>query len=313
MQHSGYSGVSVVVLGGAGFLGSHLCEALLTGGASVTCVDSLITGRLENIDHIRKRVDFMHRDITHPIIVPGPVGFVFNLASPASPVDFEKWPIEILDTGSQGTRNALDLALMKGAKYIHASTSEVYGDPLINPQSEGYWGNVNPVGIRGVYDEGKRFGEALTMAYHRVHGLDTAIVRIFNTYGARMRLDDGRAVPAFFSAALANRPLPVHGDGLQTRSLAYVSDTIDGILRLGLAEYADPVNIGNPHEITILELAETIQRVVGKRPGIDFRPRPADDPMVRRPEISTARSVLGWEPVVDLETGLKSALNWFAR
>lgn len=302
-----------VVLGGAGFLGSHLSEKLIAEGADVVVIDNFLTGDERNISHlVGERFTLVDYNVTNFLHVPGSVDFIFNFASPASPVDFDRYPIQILKVGALGTHHALGLALTKGATFLQASTSEVYGDPLVNPQPESYWGNVNPIGLRGVYDEGKRYGEALTMAYQRAHGLKTRIVRIFNTYGPRMRPDDGRAVPAFFSAALRNEPLPVHGDGMQTRSLCYVADLIEGIVRLALSEEREPVNIGNPHEITMLELAETIQDVVGNHPGIEFHPRPQDDPNVRNPDISKARRVLGWEPEVSLRDGLALTTDWFA-
>ena len=308
-----FADARAVVLGGAGFLGSHLCTRLVEEGAAVVCIDNLITGKAANVEHLVGSPGFrlVRYNIVDYLHVPGTVDFVFNFASPASPVDFTRYPIQILKVGALGTHHALGMALAKGATYVHASTSEVYGDPLVNPQPESYWGNVNPIGIRGVYDEGKRYGEALTMAYHRTHGVDTRIVRIFNTYGPRMRPDDGRAVPAFFSAALAGRPLPVHGDGSQTRSLCYVDDLIEGILRLTLSSEHDPVNIGNPEEITILELARTVQEVVGVDVGIDFQPRPPDDPGVRRPDITRAETLLGWRPEVPLREGLARTLPWF--
>ncbi len=310
-----FEGAHAVVLGGAGFLGSHLCTRLADEGAAVTCIDNFITGAAGNVEHLVGRAGF--RMIEYSIVdylhVPGEVDYIFNFASPASPVDFTRYPIQILKVGALGTHHALGMALAKGATYVHASTSEVYGDPLVNPQPESYWGNVNPIGIRGVYDEGKRYGEALTMAYHRAHGVDTRIVRIFNTYGPRMRPDDGRAVPAFFSAALRGRPLPVHGDGTQTRSLCYVDDLIEGILRLALSSEHDPVNIGNPEEISILELARMVQEVAGVDTGIEHLPRPADDPKVRRPDITKAETLLGWKPEVSLRDGLGRTLPWFRR
>jgi dTDP-glucose 4,6-dehydratase len=305
----------VVVLGGAGFLGSHLCDRLVGAGAAVTCIDNFATGSRANVGHLAGHAGFtlVEQDITTGFDVAGHVDFVFNLASPASPVHYYRLPLETLDVGSRGTRNALDLALGKGAVFVHASTSEVYGDPLVNPQPESYWGNVNPIGPRSVYDEAKRFSEALTMAYHRTHGLRTRMVRIFNTYGPRMAPDDGRAVPEFFRAALENRPLPVHGDGSQTRSLCYVDDLIEGILRLALSDTAEPVNIGNPHELTMLELAGLVQEVVGTHPGVEILPRPQDDPTVRRPDITWARTLLGWEPQVGLREGLERTLSWFEK
>jgi len=307
-----YRDARVVVLGGAGFLGSHITERLLGSGATVVCVDNLMTGAAANVEHLLgDRFNLMHYDIRNYIAVDGAVDFVFNMASPASPVDFERWPIQILKIGAMGTHNALGLALAKGATFLQASTSEVYGDPLVNPQTEEYLGNVNPIGVRGVYDEGKRYGEALVMAYHRAHDLRTRIVRIFNTYGPRMRPDDGRAVPAFISAALRGQALPVHGDGTQTRSLCYVDDLVEGILRLALSDDPMPVNIGNPEEISMLELAELIVELTGNRSEIEFRPRPADDPNMRRPDITRARQVLGWEPTVALRQGLERTIPWF--
>lgn len=307
-----FDGTRAVVLGGAGFVGSHLSERLYATGADVICVDNSMTGSEANVAHLLgSRFTVLQEDIREHISIDGEVDYVFNLASPASPVDFERWPIQILKIGAMGTHNALGLALAKGAVFLQASTSEVYGDPLVNPQPENYWGNVNPIGVRGVYDEGKRYAEALTMAYHRAHGLETRIVRIFNTFGPRMRPDDGRAVPAFISAALRGEPLPVHGDGSQTRSLCYVDDLVEGILRLAASDVIDPVNIGNPHEVTILDLADTVREVVGVDVPIEFRPRPEDDPKVRCPDISRARELLGWEPTVPLRNGLVRTVAWF--
>jgi dTDP-glucose 4,6-dehydratase len=279
-------GKHAVVMGGAGFLGSHVCTWLVYSGARVTCIDNLITGSASNVSHLMgdKRFRLIDYDVTDYLHVSGDVDYVMNFASPASPVDYLKWPIHTLKVGAFGTHKGLGLAYHKGATFFLASTSEVYGDPLVNPQPETYWGNVNPIGPRGVYDEAKRFAEALTLAYNREHGVDTRIVRIFNTYGPRMRPDDGRAVPAFFKAALENRPLPVFGDGTQTRSLCYVDDEVEGILRLLLSEETGPVNIGNPEEVTMLELAETVQDVVGNHPGVELNPRPTDDPMPSRHE-----------------------------
>jgi len=308
-----FEGKHAVVLGGAGFLGSHVCTSLIHSGARVTCLDNLITGSAQNVSHLFADGEFrlIDYDVTDYIHVAGDVDYVLNFASPASPVDYLKWPIHTLKVGAFGTHKGLGLALEKSATFMLASTSEVYGDPLVNPQPETYWGNVNPIGPRGVYDEAKRFAEALTLAYNREHGLYTRIVRIFNTYGPRMRADDGRAVPAFFKAALEDRPLPVHGDGNQTRSLCYVDDEVEGILRLLLSDEIGPVNIGNPEEVTVLELAEAIQDVVGNHPGVDFLPRPTDDPMVRRPDTSKAEKILGWKAQVSLRAGLERTVPWF--
>jgi dTDP-glucose 4,6-dehydratase len=302
-----------VVLGGAGFLGSHVCTWLVHAGARVTCIDNMITGHAENVGHLvgDQRFRLIDYDVTDYLHVTGAVDYVLNFASPASPVDYLKWPIHTLKVGAFGTHKGLGLAYEKGATFFLASTSEVYGDPLVNPQPETYWGNVNPIGPRGVYDEAKRFAEALTLAYNREHGVDTRIVRIFNTFGPRMRPDDGRAVPAFFKAALENRPLPVFGDGSQTRSLCYVDDEVEGILRLLLSDETSPVNIGNPEEVTMIELAETVQDVVGNHPGIEFHPRPTDDPMVRRPDTAKAERILGWKAQVPLREGLERTLPWF--
>jgi dTDP-glucose 4,6-dehydratase len=302
-----------VVLGGAGFLGSHVCTWLVHAGARVTCIDNMITGHAENVGHLigDKRFRLIDYDVTDYLHVSGAVDYVLNFASPASPVDYLKWPIHTLKVGAFGTHKGLGLAYDKGAVFFLASTSEVYGDPLVNPQPETYWGNVNPIGPRGVYDEAKRFAEALTLAYNREHGVDTRIVRIFNTFGPRMRPDDGRAVPAFFKAALENRSLPVFGDGSQTRSLCYVDDEVEGILRLLLSDETSPVNIGNPQEVTMIELAETVQDVVGNHPGIEFHPRPTDDPMVRRPDTAKAERILGWKAQVSLREGLERTLPWF--
>ncbi|HPC82851.1 MAG TPA: SDR family oxidoreductase [Thermoanaerobaculaceae bacterium] len=302
-----------VVTGGAGFLGSHLCERLLAEGLEVICLDNLLTGSLANIEHLfgRDGFVFVKVDVTDYIHVPGPVRFVLHFASPASPIDYLELPIQTLKVGSLGTHKALGLAKAKGARFLLASTSEVYGDPLVHPQPEEYWGNVNPVGPRGVYDEAKRFAEAMTMAYHRYHGVDTRIVRIFNTYGPRMRAHDGRVVPAFISQALAGQPLTVFGDGRQTRSFCYVDDEIEGIVRLLFSEITDPVNIGNPAEMTVLEFAEAIRRLVGDHVAIEHRPLPVDDPRVRQPDISLARTRLGWEPRVPLEEGLRRTIEYF--
>ena len=306
-------GKHAVVMGGAGFLGSHICTRLMYSGTRVTCLDNLITGNAANVTHLKgdKRFRLIDYDVTDFIHVSGDVDYVLNFASPASPVDYLKWPIHTLKVGAFGTHKGLGLALDKEAVFFLASTSEVYGDPQVNPQPESYWGNVNPIGPRGVYDEAKRFAEALTLAYNREHGLQTRIVRIFNTYGPRMRPNDGRAVPAFFKAALENRPLPIHGDGQQTRSLCYVDDEVEGILRLLLSDELEPVNIGNPEEVTMVELAETVQDIVGNHPGIEFHPRPTDDPMVRRPDTTRAEEILGWKAQISLREGLERTLPWF--
>jgi dTDP-glucose 4,6-dehydratase len=306
-------GKHAVVMGGAGFLGSHVCTWLVDAGARVTCIDNLITGSASNVDHLLTNNGFrlIDYDVTDFIHVAGDVDYVMNFASPASPVDYLKWPIHTLKVGAFGTHKGLGLALDKGAIFFLASTSEVYGDPLVNPQPESYWGNVNPIGPRGVYDEAKRFAEAMTLAYNREHGVDTRIVRIFNTFGPRMRADDGRAVPAFFKAALENRPLPVFGDGSQTRSLCYVDDEVEGILRLLLSDETGPVNIGNPEEVTVLELAGAVQDVVGNHPGIEFHPLPTDDPIVRRPDTKKAEELLGWKAQISLREGLEKTLPWF--
>jgi len=302
----------VLVTGGAGFIGSHLSEFLLARGCEVVCLDNLLTGAIENIDPLRsERFTFIKLDVTTYISVAGPLDYVLHFASPASPVDYLELPIQTLKVGALGTHKALGLAKEKGARFLLASTSEVYGDPLVHPQREEYWGNVNPVGPRGVYDEAKRFAEALTMAYHRAHGLDTRIVRIFNSFGPRMRMHDGRAIPTFITQALQGRPLTVNGDGTQTRSFMYISDLIEGIWRLMQAPVHDPVNLGNPQEMTILDLAKAILRLTGSASPIVFRPAGADDPKVRQPDISRARQLLGWEPRVEVEEGLRRTIEWF--
>ncbi|HEX3178882.1 MAG TPA: UDP-glucuronic acid decarboxylase family protein [Methylomirabilota bacterium] len=303
----------VLVTGAAGFIGSHLCEFLLEGGADVVGMDNFITGSADNIAAFRDKpgFTFVGHNVTEYIGLDGPLDWVLHFASPASPLDYLELPIQTLKVGALGTHNALGLAKAKGAKFLLASTSEVYGDPLVHPQREDYWGNVNPIGPRGVYDEAKRFAEAMTMAYHRYHGVDTRIVRIFNSFGPRMRLNDGRAIPAFMTQALTGAPLTVFGDGSQTRSFQYVSDLIDGLWRLMHSSTNDPVNIGNPHEMTLLELAKRIIRLTGSRSEIVFRPLPEDDPKVRQPDISRARALLGWEPRVDTDEGLRKTLEWF--
>ncbi len=302
-----------LVTGGAGFLGSHLCERLLDEGYKVVCMDNLITGSLANIEHLfgREGFVFVKHDVTNFIHVPGRLDVILHFASPASPIDYLKLPIQTLKVGSLGTHKALGLAKSKGSRFLLASTSEVYGDPLVHPQPEAYWGNVNPVGPRGVYDEAKRFAEALTMAYHRHHGVDTRIVRIFNTYGPRMRAGDGRVVPTFITQALAGEPLTVFGDGSQTRSFCYVDDLVEGIWRLLNADHAEPVNIGNPTEMTVLEFAREIVRLTGSASEIVFTELPEDDPKVRQPDITLARSLLGWEPTVSLEDGLTRTIEYF--
>ena len=302
----------VVITGAAGFLGSHLTETLLGQGHSVVGIDNLITGDLGNIAHLRDRdLEFIRHDVTRYIDVDGPVDLVLHFASPASPIDYLELPIQTLKVGSLGTHNALGLAKAKGARFVIASTSEVYGDPLEHPQKETYWGNVNPIGPRGVYDEAKRFAEAITMAYHRHHGVDTKILRIFNTYGPRMRLNDGRAIPAFAGQALRGEDVTIFGDGTQTRSFCFVSDLVDGILRLAASDTNDPVNIGNPHELSIEEIARTIIRMTGSTSKLVFKPLPVDDPKVRKPDITRARTILGWEPKVKLEDGLTSTIEYF--
>ena len=302
----------IVVTGAAGFIGSHLSETLLARGDSVIGIDNLVTGDLNNIAHLRALdFQFIRHDVTQYIDVEGPVHYVLHWASPASPIDYLELPIQTLKVGSLGTHNALGLAKKKGATFVQASTSEIYGDPLEHPQKETYWGHVNPIGPRGVYDEAKRFAEAITLAYHRTHGVNTKIVRIFNTYGPRMRLRDGRAVPAFVSQALANQDVTVFGDGTQTRSFCYVTDLVRGIISLMDAKTNEPVNIGNPHEVTIEEIARTIIRLIGSTSKIIYHPLPVDDPRQRRPDITRARTLLAWEPTVGLEDGLKKSIEYF--
>jgi dTDP-glucose 4,6-dehydratase len=302
----------IVVTGAAGFIGSHLCEALLDRGDSVVGIDNLRTGSMGNIAHLRDRdFEFIRHDVTRYIDVEGSVDYILHFTSPASPVDYLELPNQTLKVGSLGTHNALGLAKAKGAKFLIASTSEVYGDPLVHPQDESYWGNVNPIGPRGVYDEAKRFAEAITLAYHRYHGLDTRIVRIFNTYGPRMRLHDGRAVPAFMSQALRDEDVTIFGDGTQTRSFQYISDLVAGILKLMEAPTNDPVNIGNPHEVSIRQIAEIIVRLVNSKSKLVVRPLPIDDPKQRQPDITRARTLLGWEPKVGLEEGLQKTVGYF--
>ena len=302
----------IVITGAAGFIGSHLSETLLDAGHTVVGVDNLLTGDLANIAHLRHRdFQFIRHDVTTHIDLDGPVDVVLHWASPASPIDYLELPIPTLKVGALGTHNALGLAKVKGARFVIASTSEVYGDPLEHPQKESYWGNVNPIGPRGVYDEAKRFAEAITMAYHRYHGLDTKIVRIFNTYGPRMRVNDGRAVPTFIAQALRGEDVTIFGSGSQTRSFCYITDLVAGILKLMTSSENDPVNIGNPHEMSIEEIAQTIIRMTGSSSRVVFRPLPTDDPKVRRPDITRARTLLNWEPVVSLEQGLTSTIDYF--
>jgi dTDP-glucose 4,6-dehydratase len=305
--------VRTVITGGAGFVGSHLCERVLAEGHEVICVDNLITGSLDNIQPLRsnRRFAYMQHDISKPVEIDGPVENVLHFASPASPVDYLKHPIQTLKVGSLGTHNTLGLAKLKNARFLLASTSEVYGDPIVHPQREDYWGNVNSIGVRGCYDEAKRFAEAITMAYHRYHGVNSHIVRIFNTYGPRMRLDDGRVVPNLMAQALRGQPLTVYGDGSQTRSFCYVSDLVEGIYRLLFADFHEPVNLGNPNEVSILDFAKEIQKLAGKQCEIEFKPLPQDDPKVRRPDIGRARSLLGWEPKVDRVEGMQRTMEYF--
>jgi dTDP-glucose 4,6-dehydratase len=302
-----------VVTGGAGFLGSHLTDRLLAEGHRVIGLDNFLTGNEANIEHLAKNENYklIRQDVSNHISLPDDVDFVFHFASPASPIDYLEHPIPTLKVGALGTHNTLGLAKAKGATFLLASTSECYGDPLVHPQREDYWGNVNPIGPRGVYDEAKRFAEAMTMAYHRYHHLDTKIVRIFNTYGPRMRLRDGRVVPALIGQALKGEPLTIFGDGSQTRSFCYVSDLIDGIFKLALSDFHEPVNIGNPREMTIKQFAEEIQRITGAASPIEYRPLPVDDPKVRQPDISRARAILQWEPRVDFEDGIRKAIEYF--
>jgi dTDP-glucose 4,6-dehydratase len=304
---------TILITGAAGFLGSHLCDRFISEGFKVIGMDNLITGDLKNIEHLFKldTFEFYHHDVSKFVHVPGELDYILHFASPASPIDYLKIPIQTLKVGSLGTHNLLGLAKAKDARILIASTSEVYGDPLVHPQTEDYYGNVNTIGPRGVYDEAKRFQESMTMAYHRFHGLETRIVRIFNTYGPRMRLNDGRVIPAFIGQALRGEDLTVFGDGLQTRSFCYVDDQIEGIYRLLMSDYAEPVNIGNPYEITILDFAQEIIKLTGTNQKIIFKPLPQDDPMQRQPDISRAKSILGWEPKVSREEGMKLTFNYF--
>jgi dTDP-glucose 4,6-dehydratase len=315
MLESKLSSKTAVVTGGTGFLGSHLCDRLLAEGFRVIAIDNFITGSSDNVEHLAGDPNFrlMRRNVSEFIFVPGAVDFVFHFASPASPIDYLEHPIPTLKVGALGTHNSLGLAKDKGAKFLLASTSECYGDPLVHPQNEDYWGNVNPIGPRGVYDEAKRFAEAMTMAYHRFHGMDTKIVRIFNTYGPRMRLRDGRVVPAFISQALNNEPLTIFGDGTQTRSFCYVSDLIEGIFRLAMSDQHGPVNIGNPVEMTIRQFAEKILSITGSTGGITFKELPVDDPKVRQPDITRARKLFGWEPKIDFDSGIRTTIDYFRK
>ena len=303
----------VVVTGGAGFLGSHLCDALVAAGAEVVCLDNFITGDERNIAHLfgHPRFTVVSHDVTGYLVVPGRVDMVLHFASPASPVDYLQLPIQTLKVGSLGTHNALGLAKAKDARFMLASTSEVYGDPQVHPQPESYWGHVNPIGPRGVYDEAKRFAEAMTYAYHRTHGIEVRVARIFNTYGPRMRMDDGRAVPTFIAQALAGEPLTVHGDGHQTRSLCYVDDLVAGLMALLTSDESGPVNLGSPFELTVLDLAEAVIELTGSGSEIVFAPRPEDDPQVRQPDISLAETRLGWKPTVALHEGLERTIAWY--
>jgi len=303
----------VLITGGAGFLGSHLCDLYLNNGWRVVCMDNLLTGSTDNIAHLAGNPDFefIHHDVTNFIFIKGDLDLILHFASPASPIDYLEMPIQTLKVGSLGTHKALGLAKEKNARFLLASTSEVYGDPQIHPQTEDYWGNVNPIGFRGVYDEAKRFAEAMTMAYHRYHGLETRIVRIFNTYGTRMRLDDGRALPTFMSQALKDEDITVFGDGSQTRSFTYVDDLINGIYKLSESDETEPVNIGNPQEITILEFAHEIIELTGSNSKVIFQELPKDDPQVRQPDITKAKKILEWEPKVDRREGLKKTIQYF--
>ena len=304
--------MKTIVTGGAGFLGSHLCDLLLDKGHEVICIDNLVTGNTRNIEHIKSdKFTYLKHDITKPIYFGDKIDYIFHLASPASPIDYLDLPIQTLKVGALGTYNLLGLAKEQNARFLLASTSEVYGDPLVNPQPETYWGNVNPIGPRGVYDEAKRYAEAITMAYHRFHGVDTRIVRIFNTYGPRMRVEDGRVVPNFINQALKGEDITVYGDGRQTRSFCYVSDLIEGIYRLMMSDFVEPVNIENPEEMTVLEFAERVIEIIGSDSRIVFEDLPVDDPKVRRPDISRAKNVLGWEPKVGLGDGLKETVRYF--
>jgi dTDP-glucose 4,6-dehydratase len=303
----------MLITGGAGFIGSHLCDFFIEKGFEVICMDNLLTGSLDNIEHLfgQERFSFIEHDVTNFINIPGKLDFILHFASPASPIDYLEFPIQTLKVGSLGTHKVLGLAKEKESSFLLASTSEVYGDPLIHPQRENYWGNVNPIGPRGVYDEAKRFAEAMTMAYHRFHRLDTRIARIFNTFGPRMRQGDGRVVPTFILQALRGEDLTVFGDGLQTRSFCYISDMVEGIYRLLISEYTGPVNLGNPREMSVLDFGKKILEITGSSSRIVLKPLPEDDPRVRQPDISLAQKVLKWEPIVSLEAGIKLTLEYF--
>jgi len=304
---------TVLITGGAGFIGSHLCDLFLRKGWRVICLDNLLTGSLENVKHLcrRKRFRFLKHNIAQPVYLKGRIDLILHFASPASPADYLHYPIQTLKVGALGTHNCLGLAKAKGARFLLASTSEVYGDPHVHPQPETYWGHVNPIGPRGVYDEAKRFAEALTMAYHRVHGLDTRIVRIFNTYGPRMRLNDGRAIPNFITQALRGEPITIYGSGLQTRSFCYISDMVEGIYRLTQVGDADPVNIGNPAELSLNDLARAVRKIAGSLSPLAHEPLPTDDPKQRRPDVRKARRLLRWRARVTLEDGLRRTVDWF--
>lgn len=307
--------MKILISGGAGFVGSHLCDLLISEGHEIICVDNLITGNIINVKHLlgNDRFEFREYDVTEPMPIEGKLDYILHLASPASPIDFDRLSLEILRVGAVGTLNLLDLAVQKKAKFLLASTSEVYGDALVNPQTEEYWGNVNPIGPRSVYDEAKRFAEASTMAYHRKQGLNIRIARIFNTYGPRMRKDDGRVVSTFIIQALTNQPLTVFGDGSQTRSFCYVSDLIAGIYKLMLSDAYHPINLGNPEEISILELARRILKITGSKSEIVHKPRPQNDPRLRRPDIEKAHTQLGWSPKVSLNEGIARSIDWFSK
>jgi len=303
----------VIITGGAGFIGSHLCDRLISEGFKVICLDNFITGKLKNIKHLikEKNFKFLKHNVTKYIDIKGKVDYVLHFASPASPVDYLEFPIQTLKVGSLGTHNALGLAKVKKAKFMLASTSEVYGDPLVHPQPESYWGNVNPVGVRGCYDEAKRFAEAIAMSYYRVHKIDTKIVRIFNTYGPRMRVDDGRVIPNFIYQALNNKPITIYGKGMQTRSFCYIDDLIEGIFRLMNSKVNDPINLGNPDEFTMLKLAKLVVKLTGTKSKLIFKPLPQDDPQKRQPDITRAKKILKWQSKTRLEDGLKKTIEWF--